>query len=165
MDDQGPTSETVRGVRQRHAIAVVVVAAVVLAATGAALAALWPSIEIATEGQAHVRLGASELTVTVADTPARRSWGLQGRHRLALGTGMVFVYAAPTVVTFATKSVEFPIDVVFIAPDRRVTAIATLDRTRTLAPSPGEVSWVVEVPAGWTGRNSVKAGTPFVPPR
>jgi uncharacterized membrane protein (UPF0127 family) len=151
--------------RRHRAIAFVVVAVVAVAAIGTALCALWPGIEVATERQAHVRLGASELTVTVADTPARRSWGLQGRRRLAVGTGMVFVYAEPTVVMFATKSVDFPIDVVFVGPDRRVTGIATLDRTRTLAPSPSEVSWVVEVPVGWTGRNGVKAGTLFVAPR
>lgn len=112
-----------------------------------------------------VTIGGHSLDVAVADTDALRSFGLQGRASLPDGTGMVFVYDSPRAVTFARKSVPFPIDVVFVGPDRTVTGVAPIDAGHGSAASPGIVGWVVEVPGGWAARNGVETGSPFSLPR
>ena len=165
MDASNENVPAAREGQQRRRLLAAAVLAIVIVAFCAAVLAAWPAIQIATERTAQVRLGASELVVALADTEARRSWGLQGRRALSPGTGMVFVFPDPMPVTFATKSVAFPLDVVFIGPDRRVTGVARLDHSETLASSQGDVGWVVEVPAGWAEGHAVGVGSPFVPPR
>jgi len=163
MDMETVKSDRTRQRRRRLLTGAALAVAALALATAAAAA--WPTLQVATEHSAEVRLGASALVVSVADTDARRSWGLQGRGALAPGTGMLFVFPDPMPVTFATKTVAFPLDVVFVGPDRRVTGVARLDRSKTTASSPGDTSWVVEVPAGWAERHSVGVRSHFVPPR
>jgi uncharacterized membrane protein (UPF0127 family) len=141
--------------------------ALALAAVLVPLAAvvLFPGLEIATERVTTARLGDRLLRVWVADTPLRRTWGLQGRLSLSDGDAMVFEFAEPKQVTFVRATVPFPIDVVFVDAHGRVTGIGPLDSTHERVSSPGAVGWVVEVPGGWTKRSGVAVGSPFDPPR
>ncbi|MBN2405946.1 MAG: DUF192 domain-containing protein [Coriobacteriia bacterium] len=108
-------------------------------------------------------LGTHELQVWVAETPAERSEGLNGFDELAGDEGMLFVYPDADIRTFGIKDVTFPLDVVFIAEDGRVSAIESLvpgksDR-RVQSPSPSR--YVVEVSQGWCASNGVGVGSVF----
>ncbi len=157
------------GVRMgdRRWAAVATVAACLLAACALLLlpAALRSVEGLGTWPHGTVELGRTRVDVTVADTDAHRSFGLQGRSSLAAGTGMVFVYDTPSQVTFARKTVPFPLDVVFVAPDARVTGVSPLGPRHELAASPGPVGWVVELPGGYARSHRIGVGTPFTPPR
>jgi len=122
-------------------------------------AALVPFLHIATAPAADVRLAGRTVRVTVADTAWRRTWGLQGRLSLGDGAGMLFVFEAPRTVTFARKSLTFPVDVVFVSADGRVMGVATLDAGHPTAASPGPARWVVEVPGGWAARAGLRVGS------
>lgn len=113
---------------------------------------------------AVVTLGAERLDVAVADEPAERAQGLQGREMLEDGEGMLFVFDEPGVYAFVMKDVRFPIDVVFIAEDLTVSAIEPLDpgdTHRVTAPVPGR--YVLELPRGWVERGGVGIGSRFDP--
>lgn len=138
---------------RRHLVALFAVPVLLAAA-----ALLTPAIHIATAPSATIWLGGRTLTVKVADTPLRRSWGLQGRLSLAQGDGMLFVIDPPRRVTFARKTLAFPVDAVFVGPDAVVTGVETIDEERPTVDSPGPVGWVVEVPGGWAADARVSEG-------
>ena len=79
---------------------------------------------------------------------------------LAEDSGMLFVYPTPQLVRFETKTVPFPIDVVFIGTDGRVARIARLDAASTVATSPVRVRYVVEVSAGWPRTHGLTVRSP-----
>ena len=139
-------------------------AAVLLIIALAIAAALTPVVHIATAPAADIRLAGRTIHVTIADTAWRRAWGLQGRLPLEDDAGMLFVFEAPRTVTFARKSLTFPVDVVFVSSDGRVTGVATLDAGHPTAASPGRVRWVVEIPGGRAARAGVGVGARVVTP-
>ena len=58
--------------------------------------------------------------------------------------------------------VSFPIDVVFVGEDERISAIEPLDPGDTgLVVSPGPCRYVVELPQGWADENGVAVGDTF----
>ena len=111
----------------------------------------------------EVTIGGHKIEPYVADTPAERDDGLQGFDGLAAGEGMVFVYPDAEVRTFGIKDVAFPIDVVFIGPDLKVSGIVPLspgDDTRIK--SPGPAPFAVELPHGWAAEKGIGVGSEFV---
>ena len=77
---------------------------------------------------------------------------------------MLFAFGTPRVVTFARRSLTFPVDVVFVSADGLVTGVAPSDADHSTAVSPGPARWVVEVPGGWAARAVVRAGSPLTLP-
>jgi uncharacterized membrane protein (UPF0127 family) len=137
-------------VLQRCGSALVVVAMTLLA--GCAQAGL---------AQETVSLGGHELRVWTADSPDEQSRGLSDFDGLADGEGMLFVFAEPSFPVFGIKDVSFPIEVVFVAEDGRVSAIEPL--------SPGESErrvtsdtpslHAIELPQGWCAGKGVSVGS------
>lgn len=141
----------------QHAfVAVIIVLAVLLLATPIAL---WPALEVSTSRDATIGLGGSRVAVTVADTPFRRAWGLQGRRDLRDGQGMLFVFDRPEHLGFSRKSVRFDVEVVFASADGRVIGIEPLDDGHESAASPGLARYAVEVPSGWCADHRVTEGS------
>lgn len=141
----------------------IALAGAVCVLTAVALAALTLPF-VAGQPQGTARLAGVTVKVAIADTDARRAYGLQGRTSLPDGAGMVFVYSTPRPVVFARRSVPFALDVVFVAPDRRVSAVLPVDAAHETAASPGTVGWVVELPAGFAARSGITTGSAFTPP-
>lgn len=109
-----------------------------------------------------ITLGTAEVRVFVVDGATERSEGLQGYEPLADGTGMLFVFMDGRTHTFAMKDVSFPIDVVFIGEDLRVSAVEPLDPGDTRhVTSPGPAPFVVELPQGWAEEQGVGVGSAF----
>lgn len=100
----------------------------------------------------HVQLGTQRFTVEVAATMAERNRGLSGRASLDGGTGMLFVFPKPDLHGFWMKDMHFPIDLVWIGPDRTVLGLSHLapcerDPCPIYSP-PSPVAYVLEVNSG-----------------
>ena len=74
---------------------------------------------------------------------------------------MLFVFEKPGIYGFWMKDMQFPIDILWISPNRRVIGVA-----ESLTPSsfpavyypPQEISFALELPAGLTKRKSIREG-------
>jgi uncharacterized protein len=100
----------------------------------------------------HVRVGDQRFRVETAVSEAARERGLSGRTQLAAETGMWFVLPAPGLHGFWMQDMRFPIDLVWIQPDRRVIGVEGLmpcgDGTCPIHLPPAPVQYVLEVNAG-----------------
>lgn len=63
------------------------------------------------------------VTAEVADTPEERAVGLMRRPRVPLGTGMVFLYDAPSTGRFYMFDVDVPLTAVFASGGRVVGVV------------------------------------------
>lgn len=88
--------------------------------------------------------------VRYCDTRDSRAKGLQGFRRLGRDEAALFVFEKTEPATFWMGSVSFPIDIVFIGPDRRVLKVypdckpGSLDYYSSI----DSVKWVIETAAG-----------------
>ena len=64
-----------------------------------------------------------ELSLEVADEPAERAVGLMRRESVPPGTGMVFLYDAPSTGRYYMFDVPVPLRAVFIADGRVVSTV------------------------------------------
>jgi len=100
----------------------------------------------------YVDVGNQRFQVEVAASTADREQGLSGRSRLPLEAGMWFVLPAPGLHGFWMKGMNFPIDLVWISPDRVVLGIERLvpcsPNSCPIHYSPGQAIYVLEVNAG-----------------
>lgn len=100
----------------------------------------------------HVQVGGRGFRVEVAASNAAREKGLSRRPVLATEAGMLFVLPAPGFHGFWMKDMAFPIDLIWISPDRVVLGAQRL--TPCTAQScpihypPGPAAYVLEVNAG-----------------
>lgn len=88
--------------------------------------------------------------VLLCDTDASRERGLQGFRPLKRDEAALFVFQKPVAVTFWMGSVAYPIDIIFVGPDRKVVLVYPNCRPRSpeYYPSTAPVSWVIETAAG-----------------
>jgi Na+/H+ antiporter NhaD/arsenite permease-like protein/uncharacterized membrane protein (UPF0127 family) len=94
--------------------------------------------------------------VLLCDTDASRQRGLQGFRRLRRDEAALFVFQKPDTVTFWMGSVAYPIDIIFVASDRKVVHVYPNCRPRSpdYYPSTAPVLWVIETSAG----SGIRAG-------
>jgi uncharacterized membrane protein (UPF0127 family) len=117
---------------------------------------------------ADITVGGVPLTVELAYEPADTSRGLSYRAGLASGTGMLFLFGEPAQRSFWMKGMQFCIDIIWIENGAIQGAAesvcpeppGTADADLTSYVSPGPVSYVLEVPAGWLDANGLGAGAP-----
>jgi uncharacterized membrane protein (UPF0127 family) len=100
------------------------------------------------------------VKVEIADTTQAREIGLMYRQHLAEDTGMLFVFRQPQHLTFWMKNTEIPLDMIFAAPDGRVTGIITnaepfSERQLSVA---GDSQYVLEVNGGFAQRHGIQPG-------
>ena len=105
--------------------------------------------------------GAHPLVVEVADTTPLRTRGLMWRSELSDGSGMLFIFPTEGVQSFWMRNTLIPLDMLFIDRRFRVVGVVQWAEPRTLTSrTVGKPSlYVLEVPAGWTGRNGVRTGS------
>ncbi len=103
--------------------------------------------------QSHFRMF---RIVLVCDTPEARTRGLQGFSPLGPGEAALFIFDEPETVTFWMGNVAYPIDIIFISPDKKVIQVYrnAAPGSRNLYPSVKRAKWAVET-AGGAG---IKAG-------
>ena len=88
--------------------------------------------------------------VLYCDTRELRARGLQGFRHLRSDEAALFVFQKTEPVTFWMGSVSFPIDIVFIGPDKSVLKVYPDCKPGSLDyyPSIDGVKWVIETAAG-----------------
>ena len=99
------------------------------------------------------------VRVTVADTFQERYTGLSDAESLGPDEGMLFVHDGESERTYVMRDMAFPIDIVFIGADRRVTAVHHAEvEEPPLTQYSGRARWVLEVPYNWTVEHGVSVG-------
>jgi len=100
------------------------------------------------------------VDVRIADTPYKRYWGLSNDTGLGADEGMLFVHAEEGTYGYVMRNMAFPIDIVFIGSDERVTTVhhASVPNGSADARYEGTGKWVLEVPRGWSNRTGLEAG-------
>jgi Na+/H+ antiporter NhaD/arsenite permease-like protein/uncharacterized membrane protein (UPF0127 family) len=88
--------------------------------------------------------------VLLCNTDDSRTRGLQGFRMLKPDEAALFVFPEPRPVTFWMGSVVYPIDIIFVGPDKKVLRIYPDCRpgSRQYYPSLVPIQWVVETAAG-----------------
>ena len=108
-----------------------------------------------------VQVGGLEVQITVAQTPLERQRGLSGHESLAPDEGMLFVFPEDGKYAFWMKDMRFSIDIVWLSADGGIIYMAQNVSPDTypanFAP-PTPARYVLELPAGFVGRNNVSVG-------
>ncbi|WP_267641830.1 DUF192 domain-containing protein [Haloarchaeobius amylolyticus] len=103
------------------------------------------------------------ISVEVADTRQEQYTGLSDHETLANGSGMWFVYDQERQMTFVMRKMDFPLDIIFVDSDGRITSIHHM---RAPGPNedgndikaPGRGQYVLEVPRGYTNATGIEVG-------
>ena len=103
------------------------------------------------------------IRVEVADTRKERFTGLSDHESLDDGEGMWFVYEEEGERTYVMRQMDFPLDIIFVDADGRITSIH-----HKRAPEPGEDGeeitatgtgkYVLEVPRGYANETGIEVG-------
>ncbi|MFB6360530.1 MAG: DUF192 domain-containing protein [Halobacteriales archaeon] len=164
-DAPGPQQrpEGVRGLRDRLRLPALVLLVLLLVGAGAVAYDEFQSsgdpnaATVTVVDQDGGTLGTVE--VTVADTFRERYTGLSEATALGPDEGMLFVHDAEANHSYVMRDMAFPIDIVFIDADRRITAIHHAEvEDPPLTQYSGRAKWVLEVPYNWTTDHGVIVG-------
>ena len=149
---------------------VVVVSVAVLAVAGLFVAGVGPFAPPEADDYERTTvtvLGDSDeiatVDVRVADTFQKRYVGLSNTESLERGEGMLFVHGSAGQHTYVMRNMDFPLDIIFIAPNGTITTIhhAPLEPDTTeddLTPYRGSGKYILEVPFGYTNETGVETG-------
>jgi uncharacterized membrane protein (UPF0127 family) len=121
-----------------------------------------PSFDHLREVRVEVTSGVKrhEFRAWVADTPTARSRGLMHVRDLPADRAMLFLFEFPQFANFWMRDTVIPLDLMFIAPDGRITNIIENAAPLSLAPleSVAPVVAVLEVAGGTAARLGIRAG-------
>lgn len=70
-----------------------------------------------------LQIGSEQIKAEVANNPAEKEKGLGGRPCIEPDRGMLFVYETAQQYAIWMKDMKFPIDIVWLGPDKKVVAI------------------------------------------
>ncbi|MGC4108652.1 MAG: DUF192 domain-containing protein [Thermomicrobiales bacterium] len=153
------------------AVVAVLVASLVggtsLVAAQATVTPPWVVTPSAPLQRADIVVGDTTLDVELAIEGWQQQLGLGYRNGLELGTGMLFPSDTARPRTFWMKGMRFCLDIIWIN-DGVITGAAesvcpdpdgTADADRATFASPGPVTDVLEVPAGWLKEHGYGVGT------
>lgn len=100
------------------------------------------------------------LRVEVADTPAKRSLGLQYRNELGEDQGMLFLFPSEGAQSFWMKNTPLPLDMIFIGSDLKIVGIirqaVPFSTTSLTVPAPSQ--FVLEIKGGLSRRKGIEVG-------
>lgn len=139
--------------RPRAALRIFFIALVVLSTLAACEAQ--PRVTILTQSG-----GRAVFYVEVADTPGKRSMGLQYRKELGSDRGMIFLFPAESPQSFWMKNTPIPLDMIFIDRERTIVGIVeqtvpfSLDSRAVAAPS----QFVLEINGGLAKKHGIQTG-------
>jgi uncharacterized membrane protein (UPF0127 family) len=101
------------------------------------------------------------VDVRVADSTAKRYTGLSETESLGADEGMLFVHESEDEYDYVMRGMSFPIDIVFVDSDGRITAIHHAELPADGADSPrysGRGRYVLEVPYEYTDDHNITVG-------
>ncbi|HEX8954007.1 MAG TPA: DUF192 domain-containing protein [Polyangia bacterium] len=107
------------------------------------------------------RAGEQHVKVEIARSDPERQRGLMYRQKLEPGRGMIFLFEHPEPLKFWMKNTYIPLDMIFIAADKRVVYVeenAEPLTTQSRGPEGEDTQFVLEVPGGWARAHGVERG-------
>ncbi len=108
---------------------------------------------------AKVSLGNKLITVDIADTLIRQTFGLMGRKSLPKDTGMLFLFKKPIPICFWMKETLLSLSVGFLDEEGILIAyedMEPLSETEHCSKKP--VKYVLEITQGWFEENNITLG-------
>lgn len=106
------------------------------------------------------------IVVQIADTENEQIQGLSDRTSLPQGTGMLFVFSVPNPQYMWMKDMNFPLDMVWLDQNKKITRIAAdvspasyKEVPPQIFSSPTPSLYVVELPAGDAARLGLSVGS------
>jgi uncharacterized protein len=106
------------------------------------------------------------FNIWMADDEPRRARGLMFVKHLNAADGMLFVYPRPQAIAMWMKNTFIPLDMLFVAPDGKVTRVVENTEPQSLKTieSGGMVLGVVELAAGTAARLKIAPGAQIIHP-
>lgn len=118
-----------------------------------------------------VEIAGQNIKVDLALTETEQTQGLSGRQNLAQNEGMLFIFNKPGKYLFWMKDMNFPIDIIWLAPfsDKSNSKAKVVYIKKNARPElfpetygPGandeKAEYVLEVSAGFAEKNNLKIG-------
>ena len=115
----------------------------------------------------QIDLGGQTLIVEVADTAAAQNKGLMYRDHLEEGKGMLFVYKAPSILSFWMKNTKIPLSIGFFDETKQLIEIFDMNphppnaKRLPLFQSSQAASYALEVPQSWFQTHNILPGMKF----
>lgn len=106
-----------------------------------------------------------ELDLELATTPAEQTIGLMNRTTLDPGTGMLFIFDHPQMLTFWMKDTLVSLDIIFLDSNLRVINIQKYtipNQTEQTYASTAPAQFVIETNAGWSDAVNLAKNDQFV---
>ena len=112
------------------------------------------------EEKPSIIIGNKVVALEIADTEAKRQFGLMKRKYLPENAGMLFIFDRPTKPVFWMKDCYIPLDIIFIRGSKIVNMYTSVPPCKEIPcekyPSIELVDKVLEVNAGFAKKNNVK---------
>ena len=114
--------------------------------------------------------GHHRVDVEIAHTLASRTRGMMWRTQVSDEQGMLFIFRGNRPLSFWMKNTLIPLDMIFIAEDKKIVGFVERAEPKTLSPrSVGmPAAYVLEVRSGYVRDHALKIGTKVemeVPPK
>jgi len=106
-------------------------------------------------------------SILIADTPSERTQGLSGRESLAENQAMLFVFDYPDYHKIWMKDMKFPIDVIWLDENKKITHIEENISPETYPATffpPEKSLYIIEAYAGFAHKNDLQVGNVFTTP-
>lgn len=108
-----------------------------------------------------IKVGNTEVNITIADSEEERKKGLAGVTKLGDNEGMLFVFDSKDVTpSFWMKDMLIPIDIIWINDGKVIKIdknVPNSDQSK-LYTAPEPIDYVLEVAAGFSDKNNLKVG-------
>lgn len=103
------------------------------------------------------------ITAETRFTPTEQAQGLMYRTELPRDRGMLFLNTQPVTGAYWMKNCNFPLDIIFMAPDHRVVEIAEGAPPCTQEPCPtfgghATYQYVLEINGGDAAKHGIREG-------
>jgi hypothetical protein len=107
-----------------------------------------------------VKVGGATVQLQLAIYPGEMEHGLMGRRDLGADQGMLFVYAAPTPMSFWMRNTPLPLDIGFFSRDGELLEVYPMypfDET-TIRSRSERLQFALEMNQGWYRAHGIKPG-------
>ena len=107
-----------------------------------------------------IAVGGRTVQMELAVFPSEMERGLMGRRDLAPDQGMVFVYTAPTQMSFWMRNTPLPLDIGFFSPEgelKEVYAMLPYDES-PIRSRDTRLQFALEMNQSWFSRNGIRPG-------
>lgn len=115
--------------------------------------------QLPTATSSRIRINNSELMIELAATEQAREQGLMNRFVLPDGTGMLFIFEKPQILSFWMKNTMIPLSIGFFDENHCLINIEDMDPPKNndlkIYQSQKPARYALEVPQGWFERHQI----------